>query len=159
MSWLQVALLSLLSAAPVASSSNGADEVDWLLGEAPRDGAALSTRLEQMSARFLGTPYVHSPLGEGEGVDPDPLIRFDAVDCLTFVEETIALSLAPTPSEVEPLLDRVRYGEHRAYEDRNHLMEAEWLPHNLQKGFVGDVTRKYGGSDTVVARKLIGKDA
>lgn len=151
------AVISLLATAPASAPAPAGDDVDWLLSEAPLESRVIPRRIEQMSARFLGTPYVHSPLGEGEGVDPDPPIRFDAVDCLTFVEETMALALAPTPSEVEPLLERVRYAERRSYEERNHLMEAQWLPHNVQKGFVRDVTREYGGKDTVVARKSITK--
>src|SRR5690242_633503 len=54
----------------------------------------LTKRLLSNSERFLGVPYLASPLGEGEGFDADPTLRFDAVDCLTFVEETIALSLS-----------------------------------------------------------------
>src|SRR5690349_3041900 len=53
----------------------------------------LPERLLSTSEKFLNTPYVLSPLGEGGGVDPDPTFRLDAVDCLTFVEETLALSL------------------------------------------------------------------
>ncbi|MBX5484676.1 MAG: DUF1460 domain-containing protein [Myxococcaceae bacterium] len=112
-----------------------------------------------MSGRFLGTPYVHSPLGEGEGIDPDPTIRFDAVDCLTFVEETLALSLARDPSDVRTLLVALRYADRPAFEDRNHLMEAQWLPNNVRKGFLRDVTRMYGGADTVVTKKVISKAA
>ena len=41
----------------------------------------LDQRLLLASERFLDIPYVYSPLGEGQGKDPDPLLRFDAVDC------------------------------------------------------------------------------
>jgi hypothetical protein len=116
---------------------------------------ALPDRLVEISRRFLNTPYVSSPLGEGSGKDPDPTFRYDAVDCLTFVEETIALSLAQGPDEVEPLLRELRYGREPRYEDRNHLMEAQWLPNNVRKGFVRDVTRSYGGEDTRVVTKRL----
>ncbi len=46
------------------------------------------------SSDFLGTPYLLSPLGEGKGIDPDPLYRFDKFDCLTFVETVLAKSYA-----------------------------------------------------------------
>src|SRR5262245_14095612 len=65
----------------------------------------LADRLLATSERFLQTPYHLSPLGEGGGTDPDPYFRLDAVDCLTFVEETIAMSLAPSLDRVEPLLE------------------------------------------------------
>ena len=127
-----------------------------------RDGAIealrllpLEQRLLSASEHFLGTPYVSSPLGEGKGPDPDPMIRFDAVDCLTFVEETIALGVAPKAAEVEPTLTRIRYGEEATYGDRNHLMEAQWLPRNLAKHFLVDVTRTYGGDATVTVSKTL----
>jgi hypothetical protein len=124
----------------------------WLLG---LDDGALAGRVLDVSARFLGTPYVHSPLGESAGVDPDPFIRFDAVDCLTFVEETLALSIARSPTEVGPILLHLRYERAPRYEERNHLMEAQWVPNNVRKGFLRDVTREFGGPATVRARKRI----
>jgi Protein of unknown function (DUF1460) len=115
----------------------------------------LRERLLRVSERFLGTPYVHSPLGEGSGVDPDPTFRLDAVDCLTFVEQAMAMSMARADAEVAGLLERLRYASTPSYEDRNHLMEAQWLPNNQRKGFVADVTRRYGGEDTVRVQKAL----
>jgi hypothetical protein len=122
------------------------------------DGATLrypspGERLLAMSEKFLGTPYLISPLGEGAGRDPDPLIRFDAVDCLTFVEETMALTLAASSQEVEPLLSRIRYSTQPRYEDRNHLMEAQWIPNNVRKGFLAPATRRYAGAGAVELSK------
>jgi len=119
----------------------------------------LPERLVEVSRRFLDTPYVVSPLGEGTGKDADPTFRLDAVDCLTFVEETIALSLAKSLKEVEPLLNALRYAHELRYEDRNHLMEGQWLPNNEKKGFVRDVTRLHGGADTVQVIKHIPESA
>jgi len=143
----------ILAAAPVR----------WMdLGEADREAAMrelsakpLGTRLLDVSERFLGTPYAISPLGEGTGKDADPLIRFDAVDCLTFVEETMAISYAADPRGVEPVLSELRYVREIAFDDRNHLMEAQWLPHNVGKGFLRDVTRQYGSGDIQVVRKTL----
>ncbi len=138
-------LTVLLAAGPTAES--------MVLFGPPRP---LGERLEAVSAKFLGVAYVASPLGEGKGKDPDPLIRYDAVDCLTFVEETIALSLASSPESVVPLLTRIRYeGESPDYEARNHVMEAQWLPSNLKKGFLKDVTRAVGGPQTVRVKKRL----
>jgi len=115
----------------------------------------LPEQLLRISEKFLNTPYALSPLGEGRGVDPDPTFRLDAVDCLTFVEQTLALSLARRDEEVGLLLERIRYASEPVYEDRNHLMEAQWLPNNVRKGFVVDVTRRYGGADVLEARKVL----
>jgi hypothetical protein len=132
------------------------------LSQAERDallqanrGAPLAERVLALSARFLGTPYVHSPLGEGEGPDPDPLFRDDAVDCLTFVEQSLALALAERPGDVGPLLARLRYDGEVRYADRNHLMEAQWLPANVRRGFLRDVTRQVGGAATVRTEKVL----
>ncbi|WP_224243745.1 N-acetylmuramoyl-L-alanine amidase-like domain-containing protein [Hyalangium gracile] len=158
---LAVALTStlILAQPPTAPNPGGwaalTPEQRATLLEAARPGAPLDRRLLDVSARFLGTPYVASPLGEGSGVDPDPTFRMDAVDCLTFVEETLALSLAREDGEVPTLLERIRYASTPVYEDRNHLMEAQWLPNNLRKGFLEDVTRRYGGEDTVQVRKVL----
>lgn len=142
MSWLLVAALV----------GAGAPDASWL-GDPARP---VSARLEAVSAKFLGTRYLVSPLGEGKGKDADPLIRTDAVDCLTFVETTIALSLAPSTDAVLPLLTKIRYGgDTVAFEERNHVMEAQWLPSNLSKGFLKDVTRELGGEATVKVTKTL----
>jgi Protein of unknown function (DUF1460) len=120
----------------------------------------LEARLLAASERFLGTPYGFSPLGEGEGVDKDPRVRWDSVDCVTFVEETMALSLARRPEELLPVLDSIRYrGGTPLYASRNHLMEADWLPANAAAGFVRDVTRALGGDEVVTAYKVLGPKA
>ncbi|WNG19273.1 N-acetylmuramoyl-L-alanine amidase-like domain-containing protein [Cystobacter fuscus] len=144
---------ALPSGAPVVWASLGERErADLISGDAL---LPLGERLLRVSERFLGTPYVHSPLGEGSGVDPDPTFRLDAVDCLTFVEQSVALSLARSAAEVPGLLERLRYANTPSYEDRNHLMEAQWLPNNQRKGFLVDVTRRLGGADTVRVSKTL----
>lgn len=115
----------------------------------------LAERLRKVSEAYLGTPYVSSPLGEGEGVDPDPTFRLDSVDCLTFVEQTLAQSLTCDFGAVPPLLEKIRYSKGRSYEGRNHLMEAQWLPHNVEQGVLRDVTEQYGGKDAVVISKVV----
>ncbi|MFE8600765.1 N-acetylmuramoyl-L-alanine amidase-like domain-containing protein [Archangium violaceum] len=136
----------------VWASLSPQERASFLTGDA---GLPLKERLLRVSERFLGTPYVHSPLGEGSGVDPDPTFRLDAVDCLTFVEQALAMSLASAEPEVAGVLERLRYASTPTYEDRNHLMEAQWLPNNRRKGFLADVTRRYGGEDTVRVRKTL----
>ncbi|MET0403387.1 MAG: N-acetylmuramoyl-L-alanine amidase-like domain-containing protein [Cystobacter sp.] len=141
------------SVAPVVwASLSGPERATAISEGAP---LPLEERLLRVSERFLGTPYVHSPLGEGSGVDPDPTFRLDAVDCLTFVEQSLAMSLARSEAEVAGLLERLRYANAPTYEERNHLMEAQWLPNNQRKGFLEDVTRRVGGADTVRVSKTL----
>jgi Protein of unknown function (DUF1460) len=112
-------------------------------------------RLAEAAGSFLGTRYVLSPLGEGEGRDADPLLRFDAFDCLTLVEESLALGLAPDEQGLVPVLNRIRYGGAPAWNTRLHVMESQWLPHQVQAGLLTDVTREYGGRATRRVTKVV----
>jgi hypothetical protein len=112
-------------------------------------GAAdFDARLEAVSRSFLGRPFRLSPLGEGSGTTPDPDPIFDTrhFDCVTYVEEVIALSWFPAEPTAVEALQQLRYahGEIR-YGARNHLMMAQWIPHNVAAGFVSDVTREVAG--------------
>jgi hypothetical protein len=150
------ALLSLLLLSAPASWES-LDEAGRRQAMAELQPLAFDARMLAASERFLGTPYGFSPLGEGEGVDADPRLRWDSVDCVTFVEETMALSLAQSPEEVLGVLDRIRYRDGTpSYTARNHLMEADWLPDNAKAGFVRDVTKTLGGPDAVTAEKRLG---
>ncbi len=156
--WVSVLLGSVHSWAgePKAEASMRWAQMDELARAAELErlsSLSLPERLLAASRGFLGTRYLESPLGEGEGKDPDPLLRYDAVDCLTFVEQTMALALSPRYDQVLPTLSRIRYAEQTVYADRNHLMEAAWLPNNVRKGFLRDVTGALGGSDVQVVTK------
>ncbi len=105
-------------------------------------------RLLAVSAAMLDVPYAHSPLGEGAGrqPDPDPLIRFDAVDCTTFIEQCLALARARSLPEALGWLRRIRYRDGRmAYRWRKHFMEAQWIPDNQRSGFLTDITAAVAG--------------
>lgn len=159
------ALFLLLAAAPAKEHPPANTKSRWMIeGEQKLFSEAkalrqrpLSERLMELSLGFLDTPYVSSPLGEGQGaaVDPDPTFRLDAVDCLTFVEETMALAVSRSETELPSVLERIRYADKPSYEDRNHLMEAQWLPNNVRKGFLQDVTARYGQADAEDAEKVL----
>ncbi len=147
-----IAVFVVLAAAPWASLDGGA------FGPAFAEAHAkpLPSRVVAVSGGYLGVPYQVSPLGEGQGVDPDPLVRHDAVDCQTLVEQVMALSLAPEPGQVLPLLTAIRYADGQAtYEGRSHIVEAQWLPANLAQGRLRDVTRQYGGKATRTVHKRL----
>lgn len=158
-----VVAASVLAAVPEWHSANTRSHfMDLADGGVSAEVKALSEkpladRVVGVSAGFVDTPYVVSPLGEGPGhePDPDPTFRLDAVDCLTFVEETMALSLAQNEASVPSVLEQIRYGQEPSYEDRNHLMEAQWIPRNVAKGFLKDVTDRYAGKDAVEATKVL----
>lgn len=151
MSSVAVLLTLSLSAAPWSS-----------MGEAQRADAMsklkeLPTMRERLLAAtdgFVGTPYVLSPLGEGSGHDADPLIRFDAVDCVTMIEESYALSTAE-PANLVPALTALRYDGAPSWENRLHIMESQWLPVNVKRGVLKNVTADFGGAKTKKAKKVL----
>ena len=88
---------------------------------------------------FVGVKYLNSPLGEGFGVDSDPLIRFDTFDCTTFVETVLA------DSDVEKLT-KIRYKDGKAdFIKRNHFIETDWLKNN--SNIVENVSHKFGKTE------------
>lgn len=102
-----------------------------------------------LGARYLGAAYVSDPLGEGVGYDSDPLIRFDAFDCTTFVETVLA------GADLERL-NKIRYRDGVvAFENRNHFIETDWLTNNAD--LVENVSSDYGNAQ--VRRALIDKRA
>ncbi|MFZ5441749.1 MAG: N-acetylmuramoyl-L-alanine amidase-like domain-containing protein [Myxococcota bacterium] len=141
-----------LAAAPAWSSMGDAQRADAMLEL--QKLPTLRERLLAATEGFLGTPYVLSPLGEGAGRDPDPLVRWDAVDCVTLVEQSLALSTAAPGSLVETLT-ALRYDGPPSWENRLHVMESQWLPEFVARGYLTDVTARYGGKKTRRVKKTI----
>jgi hypothetical protein len=154
---LLAAAVSLVLLSPPAHPGADDAKIEALLASV--QGRPLEARLLGLSAQLVGTPYSHSPLGEGEGQDPDPRLRLDRVDCLTFVETVMALALSSSEEDVLHVLDSIRYRARPGYAERNHLMEAGWLPSNAAKGFVRDVTAQLGGEGVLRESKVIGPEA
>ena len=98
---------------------------------------------------FLGAPYVESPLGEETPPDSDPLIRFDAFDCTTFVETVLA-------NGNQEQLNQIRYkGGKIGFLNRNHFIESDWLLNNSER--VENVSRNY--APTAIRNLIIDKKA
>ena len=117
-----------------------------IVDEIARAQGDFTSRLVQASERFLGTPYRLDPLGEGPGAqDADPLLRFDAVDCMTLVETVIALAERGAPEALESRLTAIRYASETpdaapAFESRHHFFTAQWVPAMRQRGQLRDIT-------------------
>ena len=104
------------------------------------------------SARFLGATYAESPLGEGQGaeIDADPLWRFDAFDCVTFVETALALSTAGTQEDFEKAMNAIRYRNGEvSFLARNHFMNPDWIANNAR--LVCDATSEIAKAAGVIA--------
>ncbi|MFM2151778.1 MAG: hypothetical protein RL199_213, partial [Pseudomonadota bacterium] len=119
--------------------------------------SSVTSRLRGVTDPLLGLPYIHSPLGEEAGTDPDPLVRYDGFDCLTFVETAMALAAARSLEDVPTLLADIRYGgAQRSFEGRNHFVEAQWVPRNLEKGWLRPAAPEVAGPHVSTASKAFG---
>lgn len=102
-------------------------------------------RMAAISQVLLGRPYLVDAAGEGRAPDADPPARYDAFDCLTFVEEVLALALAGDPLSAPALRQRLRYGDAApTYEARRHFMISQWVPGAVADGLLVDITDQVG---------------
>ncbi|MCB9745907.1 MAG: DUF1460 domain-containing protein [Alphaproteobacteria bacterium] len=134
-----------LERVPADVAARAVEARTWPLGE----------RVKHVSEPWLGLPYAKGPLGEAGGVDPDPVMRFDVFDCLTFIEEVLALSLAPDPVSASYVRMGLRYrnGGPFTYENRRHFMLYEWIPGTIAEGWTRDITPELTGA--VKAHKVV----
>lgn len=105
--------------------------------------ASLAARIEYFSAKFLKKPYLGGALGEGANspFDNDPLYRFDAFDCTTYVETVMALALADSPGHFLETLNHIRYQDGKvSLFTRNHFTSLDWAPNAERLGLLKDQT-------------------
>ena len=111
----------------------------------------LDARLEYFSKKLQGTPYRLGPMGEGtlDPIEPEPLVYLDSVDCVTFLEHTLAMALAPSEDSLFNVLQKIRYlGGEISYRTRKHYLLADWVG----EGKFARVLPVEG--DTVISRTL-----
>jgi hypothetical protein len=116
-------------------------------GDAPAGGP----RAAAATAPLVGIRYRLGPLGEGRGPDADPRFRLDAFDCVTLIETALALGAGRSEDEVRRALDDIRYGKAVELADRDHEVLSQWIPRNLQKGWIRPISRELAGAATVEA--------
>ncbi|MBN2008506.1 DUF1460 domain-containing protein [candidate division KSB1 bacterium] len=107
--------------------------------------AHIKSNLLEFSDFGLGIPYKESPLGEGllSNVDRDPFYDFQAVDCMTYVEQTLALAISGGAIDFENALLLIRHASPVFdFGTRNHFIVADWIPNN--RWLLQDVTRLIG---------------
>ena len=133
-------------------------EIDTLLRQTSRQHPDFLERLQIYSARALGTPYRWFALGEGRQgkFDRGPLVDFAHVDCLTFCEQILAMTLAEHYDEMFQRLQRLRYRNGEIdIRTRNHFTLADWLPNNAW--LVEDITATLGREFCVEMTKTINR--
>ena len=128
-SWISI----LLSGFGAAIYVQAPLETDAYLARLQGPESTFLQRLEQVIQDSVGTPYHDGPLGEGPQApyDTDPLIDLSRVDCVTFVEQSVALASASTLAEATEELQDYRYKDGQVdFLHRNHFMLVDWTPNN-----------------------------
>ena len=114
----------------------------------------IGLRMKMVTKSLLGSDYILNGIGEYTDPDPDPFVRYDGFDCLTFVEEALALSLSTTEEDRNWIRKDLRYGSGKIdYRNRNHFMVSQWLPNAIEQGYLSDITHTLG--ETHVVSKTI----
>jgi hypothetical protein len=124
-----------------------AKDIDALLRETSAKEPNVHARLQLYSAAAKGTPYALFCLGEGPTAkyDRDPLIDFSRADCVTFIEQMLALALSSDYEQMFATLVRIRYKNGEiGFTTRNHYTHADWAPNN--GWLLEDVTAELGGA-------------
>ncbi|WP_373998886.1 N-acetylmuramoyl-L-alanine amidase-like domain-containing protein [Bdellovibrio bacteriovorus] len=152
------------SAASAVIERSAESDLHKLFNKAQEQGVlskSLRERVDFFSSQFLGRPYLGGALGEGSNssFDNDPLFRFDAFDCTTYVETVVALSLASSEESFKNLLTQIRYmnGQISIF-TRNHFTSIDWNPNAERLGVLRDITTDVGSSQTSTLETLIEKD-
>ncbi len=100
----------------------------------------LEERIDFWSEAFLDVPYGVDPMGEFMLPDIDPVVEMCSVDCETYVELVMALSLARNVDGFLTWLDHTRYIDGvRRSEYRYYTMALHWIPGNLKLGYMKEV--------------------
>jgi hypothetical protein len=121
-------------------------EIDDYIKALSQNRFTLAQKIAAYSYLSLGTPYVQGCLGEGStgNYDKDPLIDFNKVDCTTFCEQILALSISKDYQDAFRNLQKIRYHNGiKQFTSRNHFILADWLPNN--RWLLKDVTQEKGG--------------
>jgi hypothetical protein len=151
---LMVLLMVAYAQEPI--ENQGDSEIPAAITEARSEMGSLSIgqRMKLVTDPLLGADYIIDAIGEEKLPDLDPFVRYDAFDCLTFVEEAMALSLGENPAEITKIRNELRYQNKTiSYRNRNHFMVSQWIPNNIAKGYFVDITHTLG--ETHLVSKII----
>ena len=93
-------------------------------------------RLEAISRRFVGDPYREGPLVGSKSSREVFTASLEAFDCVTYVENVLALAWASNQRTFIERLRRIRYaGGVIDWAHRNHHMTT-WIRNNMREGLV-----------------------
>jgi hypothetical protein len=113
------------------------------LSTAEPDPAA---RLQRLAEQSIGQPFQANTLGEGtyDSHDARPLYALDRSDSASFVEQTLAMAVAPDFEAFFLTLQRLRYKDGQvSTATRNHNLLADWSKNN--GWLLDDITEQLAG--------------
>lgn len=142
-------LLPLLSLLFLTVDPNSLFELLKESSELPSD-----KKIELISQRLIGTPFKESSIGENEGIDSDPIINLEYVDCVTFVEYVIAFVNSSNIEEFESHIRSLRYADREiSFENRMHLPDFQWFLNAQRYEYIKDITSLVGKTYTKKIKK------
>jgi hypothetical protein len=107
----------------------------------------LMSRFHSILPLFLNKPYYWEALGEGSnGVySQEPLYRFDAFDCVTFVNTVLAVIFADGITAFKKNMCDIRYAQGKIdYLQRTDwFIDLDWNPRAQALGWIEDVTTMF----------------
>lgn len=115
-----------------------ADDLEKILGEIAVE-SSLPKRIESVSARLLGRPYLENALDPPQGSET-LRVSLEAFDCVTYVETVLAIAFSRSVEHFLDLLRQLRYENGQvSWARRNHYM-TEWARNNEARGLLSDLT-------------------
>lgn len=126
--------------------------INTMLADVNDKGLDLLQALPFVAEKLIGTPYKSGTL---EGETEKLTVNIHELDCVTFVENAIALAQSgqvsnPTWRDFARNLEYIRYrkGEMNGYASRLHYI-SEWIAENIYRGNIKEITQDYQGSATM----------
>lgn len=116
---------------------------------APYQSPSLEIILEQTAHFFLSTPYVAATLDKNN--EEQLVVNLHGLDCVTFVENVVALSLATRSNNLTmdyflQKLTEIRYRNNQVsdYASRLHYT-SDWIFENEKKGLLKNISQELMG--------------
>lgn len=141
--------------ADAGGSASGREDsalIQQLIDESVRLDS-IGQRIERVSGRLIGRPYITRPL-IGSPTTPEQLVtRTDGYDCVTFVETVLAIVRSRNTEEFAEHLVAIRYrGARVDWRSRLHY-STQWSAHQVSSGLLTSVV--IPGTDMVFRSKTL----
>jgi hypothetical protein len=131
-------------------------EIDQDLRRVSDSTMTAGDKMTYFSERFVGAPYLLVCEGEGENgrYETEPLLNLKQINCMTYCEIVLAMTLSGYYEEMFNVLQHIRYRNgFISMATRNHYTMVDWLPAN--RWCLDDVTAAVGGADALPLTRTI----